>query len=145
MLCLICALQRPYFSNRVKVYAQWSMTLAYVFATIILQKKHTQDLLRFRRNERNEMPRFIEDFYYGNIEPQESNSEFRSELKKKLDRLTQLEKALAEKLQNEEKELLAEYIEKNLDFLSTSQVDSFVRGFRIGSEFTLDTFVKKYL
>ena len=91
------------------------------------------------------MPRFIEDFYYGNIEPQESNSEFRSELKKKLDRLTQLEKALSEKLQNEEKELLAEYIEKNLDFLSTSQVDSFVRGFRIVSEFTLDTFVKKYL
>lgn len=30
------------------------------------------------------MSRFIEDFYYGNIEPQENNSELKTELKRKL-------------------------------------------------------------
>ena len=86
------------------------------------------------------MPGFIEEFYYGNIEPQESNKEFKAVLKKKLDSLTETEKELSEKLPNEEQELLARYVEKNLDFLTTSVVDSFVKGFRVGAKFVLDTF-----
>ena len=86
------------------------------------------------------MPGFIEEFYYGNIEPQESNKEFKAVLKKKLDSLTETEKELSEKLSNEEQELLERYIEKNLDFLTTSTVDSFVKGFRVGARFALDTF-----
>lgn len=86
------------------------------------------------------MPGFIEEFYYGNIEPQESNNEFKAVLKKKLDSLTETEKELFEKLPNEEQELLARYIEKNLDFLTTSVVDSFVKGFRVGVKFILDSF-----
>ena len=38
------------------------------------------------------MSGFIEDFYYGNIEPQECCSELKSELKKKLNFLKFLEK-----------------------------------------------------
>ena len=34
------------------------------------------------------MSNFIEDFYYGNIEPQELNSELSSKLSKKLNALT---------------------------------------------------------
>lgn len=83
---------------------------------------------------------FIEEFYYGNIEPQETNKEFKAVLKKKLDSLTETEKELSEKIPNKEQELLARYIEKNLDFLTTSVADSFVRGFRVGAKFTLDTF-----
>ena len=86
------------------------------------------------------MPGFIEEFYYGNIEPQEANKEFKAVLKKKLDSLTETEKELSEKIPNEEQELLARYIEKNLDFLTTSVVDSFVKGFRFGAKFTSDTF-----
>ncbi len=86
------------------------------------------------------MPGFIEEFYYGNIEPQETNKEFKAVLKKKLDSLTETEKELSEKIPNEEQELLARYIEKNLDFLTTSVVDSFVKGFRFGAKFTSDTF-----
>ena len=81
---------------------------------------------------------FIEEFYYGNIEPQESNKEFKAVLKKKLDSLTETEKELSENLPNEEQELLAKYIEKNLDFLTKSAVDSFVKGFRFGAKFVLD-------
>ncbi len=84
------------------------------------------------------MPGFIEEFYYGNIEPQETNKEFKAVLKKKLDSLTETEKELSEKIPNEEQELLARYIEKNLDFLTTSVVDSFVKGFRFGAKFVLD-------
>lgn len=89
------------------------------------------------------MSDYIEEFYYGNIEPQESNKEYKAELKKKLDYLTRIEKELSERLPIEEKELLAGYIEMNLDFLTTSLADSFARGFRIGAKFTLDTFVNK--
>ena len=50
------------------------------------------------------MPGFIEEFYYGNIESQESNNEFKAVLKKKLDSLTETEKELSEKLSNEEQD-----------------------------------------
>jgi hypothetical protein len=48
---------------------------------------------------------FIEDFYYGNIEPQEISTELRTELKKKLDSLSRAEEQLASKLTDKEKEL----------------------------------------
>ncbi len=86
------------------------------------------------------MPGFIEEFYYGNIEPQESNNEFKAVLKKKLDSLTETEKELSEKSPKKEQELLERYIVENLDFLTTSVVDLFVKGFRVGAKFVLDTF-----
>ncbi len=36
------------------------------------------------------MTNFIEQFYYGNIDPQECSSELKSELKEKLNELTQI-------------------------------------------------------
>ena len=86
------------------------------------------------------MPGFFEEFYYGNIEPQETNNEFKAVLKRKLDSLTETEKELSEKIPNKDQELLERYIEKNLDFLTTSTADSFVKGFRVGAKFVLDTF-----
>ena len=49
------------------------------------------------------MSDFIEDFYYGNIEPQEISTELRTELKKKLDSLSRAEEQLTSKLTDEEK------------------------------------------
>lgn len=51
------------------------------------------------------MSKFIEDFYYGNIEPQNSSSELKTELKRKLSILTQTEEQLTAKLTEEEKGL----------------------------------------
>ena len=89
------------------------------------------------------MSKFIEDFYYGNIEPQESSSELRTELKKKLDSISQAEEQLTSKLTDEEKELFMKYASQSSEFLCVSNADSFIAGFRLGARFTYDTFVEK--
>lgn len=86
---------------------------------------------------------FIEEFYYGNIDAQAYNSEFGTELKKKLNDLTELEKQIAGLLSGKEKELFLNYTDRYIEFTSSSLVDAFTSGFRLGSEFTLDTFVNK--
>ena len=87
------------------------------------------------------MSDFIEDFYYGNIEPQEISTELRTELKKKLDSLSRAEEQLASKLTDEEKELFLKYASQSSEFLCVSNADSFIAGFRLGAKFTYDTFV----
>ena len=49
------------------------------------------------------MSGFIEDFYYGNIEPQGCCSELKNELKKKLNYLTEKEEALNLRLSGEKR------------------------------------------
>ena len=49
------------------------------------------------------MPNIIEDFYYGNIEPQELSSELSIELNKKLNSLTEKEEELTAKLTDRDK------------------------------------------
>lgn len=87
------------------------------------------------------MSKFIEDFYYGNIEPQESSSELKTELKRKLSILTQIEEQLSSMLNDKEKELLVKYASQSNEFLCVSNADSFIAGFRLGAKFTYDTFV----
>ena len=87
------------------------------------------------------MSGFIEDFYYGNIEPQECCSELKCELKKKLNSLTEKEESLTSRLSGEEKDLFVAYTNTYNDFLTVSIADSFISGFRLGAKFTLDTFV----
>ena len=87
------------------------------------------------------MSHFIEEFYYGNIEPQESITELKTEIKKKLDALSQTEEQLTSKLTEEEKGLFMKYASQSSEFLCTSNADSFISGFRLGAKFTYDTFV----
>lgn len=88
------------------------------------------------------MKSFIEEFYYGNIEPQELSSEFGSTLKKKLNSLVKNEDEFKEKLSEEEKKLFKKYSDSYNEFLSMSVSDSFISGFRLGAKFTHDVFVK---
>lgn len=87
------------------------------------------------------MSGFIEEFYYGNIEPQACNSELNKELKKMLSILTEKEEMLTAKLNGEEKELFSEYVNAYNEFLAFSIADGFISGFRLGARFTYDTFV----
>ena len=87
------------------------------------------------------MSNIIEDFYYGNIEPQEISTEHSHELKKKLDQLAQTEEQLTSKLTEEEKALFMKYASQSSEFLCASNADSFIAGFRLGAKFTYDTFV----
>ena len=87
------------------------------------------------------MSDFIEDFYYGNIEPQEISTTLSIELKKKLDSLSRAEEQLTSKLTDEEKELFIKYSSQSSEFLCISNADSFIAGFRLGARFTYDTFI----
>ena len=87
------------------------------------------------------MSGFIEDFYYGNIEPQECCSELKCELKKKLNSLTEKEEILNSRLSGKEKDLFVAYTNTYNDFLTVSIADSFISGFRLGAKFAHDTFV----
>lgn len=88
------------------------------------------------------MANLIEDFYYGNIEPQELNSELSTKLKKKLSKLTEKEEQLTARLSGEEKELFQNYVSAYIEFSTASNADSFISGFRLGARFMYDTFVK---
>ena len=88
------------------------------------------------------MSNIIEDFYHGNIEPQELATEITPRLKKKLSELVKKEEKLTSKLSEEEKELFANYVSAYNEFSSISISDGFVSGFRLGARFTYDTFVK---
>ena len=88
------------------------------------------------------MSHFIEEFYYGNIEPQESITELKLEIKKKLDALSQAEKQLTAKLTEEEKALFIKYANQSSEFLCASNADSFIARFRLGARFTYDAFME---
>ncbi len=88
------------------------------------------------------MSNFIEELYYGNIEPQELSTELSGKLKKKLSKLAEKEEQLTARLTGEEKELFLNYVSAYSEFSSISNSDSFISGFRLGARFTYDTFVK---
>ncbi len=89
------------------------------------------------------MAGIIEDFYYGNLEPQEYCDEHQAKLKKTHTELTELEKQLSEKLISEDRDMFMKYSELYLKFLSDSNLDSFTLGFRYGARFTYDTFITR--
>ena len=88
------------------------------------------------------MSNIIEDFYYGNIEPQEANSELTPKLKKKLSSLAEKEEQLTARLTGEDKEMFQNYVSAYIEFSTTSNADSFISGFRLGARFTYETFIK---
>lgn len=89
------------------------------------------------------MSTFIEEFYYGNIEPQEVNSELTPKLKKKLSHLAKKEEQLTARLTGEDKELFLSYVKDYIEFSTMSNADSFISGFKLGAKFTYDAFVEK--
>ena len=62
------------------------------------------------------MSNMIEDFYYGNIEPQEVNTELTPKLKKKLSNLAEKEDQLTSRLAGEDKELFQNYVSACIEF-----------------------------
>ena len=87
------------------------------------------------------MSDFIEEFYYGNIEPQECTTNLTSKVKKILSELAGKEEQLTSLLTDEDKELFTDYVATYIKFSSLCNADSFTVGFRLGARFTYDTFV----
>lgn len=83
------------------------------------------------------MASILEDFYYGNLEPQALSTEITPTLKNKLNALVKKEEELLAVLLEKEKELFANYVLAYNEFSSIGNSDSFISGFRLGARITL--------
>ena len=88
------------------------------------------------------MSSIIEEFYYGNIEPQECTTNLTVKVKRSLSELADKGEQLTLLLADKEKELFTDYVATYIKFSSTCNADSFIVGFRLGARFTYDTFVE---
>lgn len=83
---------------------------------------------------------FIEDFYYGNIEPQMRNIKQNSGFQKDFSRLCEIETELRTKLTGGEKKLFLEYADLWGIIVGDLDFDSYKTGFRHGAAFAADAF-----
>lgn len=83
---------------------------------------------------------FIEDFYYGNLEPQKSNLKQNADFQRDFNRMCEIEAMLRNSLAGKQKELFKEYVDLWGLILGDMTFDSFKTGFRHGAAFAADTF-----
>lgn len=87
------------------------------------------------------MPRFIEEFYYGNIEPQARSTKQNKTVQKQMEILTKNEELLTSALTDETKKWFLEFTNAWSIVNGESNLDSFIMGFRLGANFTYDAFI----
>ena len=87
------------------------------------------------------MSGFIEQFYYGNIEPQARGISANKTMAKELGVLNDAEEYFTSKLAGEEKKKFLDFVNATSVVNGETALDSFIVGFRLGASFTLDTFV----
>ncbi|MBQ4547522.1 MAG: hypothetical protein IJA17_10285 [Oscillospiraceae bacterium] len=88
------------------------------------------------------MANFIEELYYGNIEPQNVKSKESKAYSREMKILSENEDILLEKLPEEDKKLFLEYVDAWGIVDGESIADSFISGFKLGARFTYDTFAE---
>lgn len=89
------------------------------------------------------MNRFIEQFYYGNLDPQTRTLRKGSHEAALLKKLCDIEEKLDGSLVGDNNALFRRYVDIYGELLSLSTCDGFVNGFRLGARFAVDTFVNK--
>ena len=87
------------------------------------------------------MSNFIEEFYYGNLDPQARSFRHNKKLRKQIETLMLNEEHLTEALSGESKKRFLDYTNAWNIVNGESNLDSFIIGFRLGAQFTYDTFV----
>ena len=87
------------------------------------------------------MLKFIEEFYYGNIDPQARSTKENKAVQKQMEVLMLNEDFLTEKLSGESKKKFLEFSNAWSVINGESNLDSFIMGFRLGANFAYDTFV----
>ena len=87
------------------------------------------------------MGKFIEEFYYGNIDPQAHSTKQNKMVQKEMAVLTQTEELLTNALSDEQKKWFLDFANAWSVVNGESNLDSFMMGFRLGANFTYDTFV----
>ncbi len=78
------------------------------------------------------MRKILEDFYYGNITPNEQMMAPGSELKRAAERVARYESQLTEQLEESEKSILENLIQTQHEIDSITALENFILGFRLG-------------
>ena len=89
------------------------------------------------------MGKFIEEFYYGNLDPQARSTKENKAVQKQMEILMLNEDFLTENLSGESKKKFLEFSNAWSVVNGESNLDSFIMGFRLGANFTYDTFVNE--
>ena len=87
------------------------------------------------------MGNFIEEFYYGNIDPQARSTKCNKAVQKEMTTLSDAEVYLTAKLTGEEKNKFLDFVNAWSVVNGESNLDSFIMGFRLGANFTYETFI----
>ena len=87
------------------------------------------------------MKNFIEELYYGNINPQERYFDRNSETGKSILTIADVEDSLNGVLNDKEKEHFKEYQRLDGEITADSNLDSFIVSFRMGAKLALDTYI----
>ena len=87
------------------------------------------------------MLKFIEEFYYGNLDPQARSTKQNKTVQKQMEILMLNEGYLTESLSGESKKKFLEFVNAWGVVNGEFNLDSFIMGFRLGAQFTYDTFV----
>ena len=86
------------------------------------------------------MANFIEELFYGNLEPQMRGYTSESHIVKVSGNINELEEKLTERLQGENKDLFLDFCNAYGELMGDAEVESFTVGFRMGARFAYDTF-----
>ena len=89
------------------------------------------------------MKNFIEELFYGNIDPQARGYTKDSNIKKVSDSAIDIEEKLTTMLNDEEKTLFLDFVNAHSEIMGETSLDSFIVGFRLGARFTYDTFISE--
>ena len=87
------------------------------------------------------MANFIEEFYYGNLDPQARSTKENKTVQKQMEVLMLNEEFLTEHLSGESKKKFLDFVNAWGVVNGETNLDSFIVGFRLGAKFTYDTFV----
>ena len=87
------------------------------------------------------MKSFIEELYYGNIDPQNSGFEEDEGVQRTMQTIRENEDFLADTLIGEEKKRFLDFADAWSAFNGDATLEGFITGFRLGARFVLDAFV----
>ena len=87
------------------------------------------------------MSKFIEKFYYGNIDPQARSIKQNKTAKKQMEILMLNEDFLTEALTGENKKKFLDFVNAWGIVNGESNLDSFIMGFRLGANFAYEAFI----
>ena len=89
------------------------------------------------------MAKFIEELYYGNIDPQVRSTRQNNKYQKQMEILMLNEDFLTDNMTGENKKKFLEYVNAWSVVNGESALDSFITGFRIGANFSYEAFADK--